>query len=685
MISKKKNLKATVRFVLIMFIFCTLVSYTGGIAVNAGISDEKHDLIEALYPILNDDVKREAVFDAIVKPGTYEMKNISTDSAAYDMADDINDILGVAASINRETLKTLLQDFYDYQLSSSSITKFALRQFKNGLDIEDDLYGTYRGFDTIKDRISTYTVNYLLFVNFVKEVKDIYDTLKSQPYNPLYLDGNKKIQIYDDLEALADIADLFTDDDRAEYYKERLLDLLDALNATASSTERENFAKNLNTHNLLDLSKKSHTPTDDDGSSGGGGGGGGGGGTPTPPTTPGTPAPQANSDGSSSVTVAASLNSTTGNTAATVSENIINQLLTLSKPQADGIKDIVIDVPKIDGAKSYTLNLPGNALAKSTASEEITIKTEAGNITLPSNIFANDDSVKNKNISLTITKVDKSTLPLELQQKIGDKPVIALSFTVDGVVKEYNNTNTPVTVSFNYKPTVAEAVDSEFLVVWYMDNAGNLIEVPSGRYDAASGTVSFTTTHFSKYVLAYNHKVFTDVDNTHWAKKTIEILASKGIARGTTDKTFAPYESITRGDYLAMLVRALGVNAVITENFSDIKATDINFKEIAIAKKLGITNGVGNNMFKPDKYITRQDLMVLTERALTALKKIKVKGTAADIEKFSDKSKVAGYARDSVATMIKEGILIGSGSEIGPVEKTTRAQAATIVYRIYNK
>lgn len=677
MVFKKKKLQLLARFTMVMFLIGILVSFTGTMTTDAGISKQKKTLISALYPLLDNDDKREKVFRIIVIPGTYTMKDVvSTANAAYTMADDINNELDAAARIDKETLKTLLQDFYEYQQANSSIAKFVLKQFEQGLDIQNDRYLTYNGFDTIKARIEEYTYEYLLFVNFVKEVKDIYGTVKSWSYNPLYLDEDKKIQIYDDLEELADIAGLFTDGVRASGYKARLLGLLVTLN-DSNPTEIENFAKNLNAHNLLDLSMKSHTPGDgDEGSSGGRG-------TTQPPTT--TPTPQANPDGSASAAITAALNNTTGNAAAAVSENVINQLVTLSKPQADGTKNITIDVPKVDGAKSYTLDLPGNAFSKAAASENIAIKTDAGSITIPSNIFANDESVKNKNISLTMAKVDKSTLSAELQQKVGDKPVIALNFAVNGAVKEYNNPNAPVTVSFKYTPTGAEAADTEFLVVWYIDSAGKLIEVPSGRYNAATGTVSFTTNHFSKFVLAYDHKTFTDMDNNHWAKKSVDVLASKGIAKGTSDKTFAPGDNITRGDYMAMLVRALGVNAAINENFIDVKITDVNFKEIAIAKKLGITNGVGSNKFNPDEYITRQDLMTLTDRALTVTKKIKEKGTPSDLDKFSDSPSVAAYARDSVATMIKEGIIIGSGNLISPKDKTTRAQAATIVYRIYNK
>ncbi|MFD1909848.1 S-layer homology domain-containing protein [Paenibacillus rhizoplanae] len=60
-------------------------------------------------------------------------------------------------------------------------------------------------------------------------------------------------------------------------------------------------------------------------------------------------------------------------------------------------------------------------------------------------------------------------------------------------------------------------------------------------------------------------------------------------------------------------------------------------------------------------------------------------GTAADLEKFSDKSKVASYAMGSVAAMVKEGLIQGGGNKINPAGNTTRAEAAVFLYRLYNK
>ncbi|HPW40743.1 MAG TPA: S-layer homology domain-containing protein, partial [Bacillota bacterium] len=95
--------------------------------------------------------------------------------------------------------------------------------------------------------------------------------------------------------------------------------------------------------------------------------------------------------------------------------------------------------------------------------------------------------------------------------------------------------------------------------------------------------------------------------------------------------------------------------------------------------------GTGNNKFSPDESITRQDMMVLTERALRMLKKLEVQGSASDLDRFADKTLIAAYATDSIASVVREELIVGSGDRINPLGSTTRAEAAVFLYRIYNR
>ena len=89
-------------------------------------------------------------------------------------------------------------------------------------------------------------------------------------------------------------------------------------------------------------------------------------------------------------------------------------------------------------------------------------------------------------------------------------------------------------------------------------------------------------------------------------------------------------------------------------------------------------------MFKPLEKITRQDMMVLTANALKIAGKISDTGNESDISKFSDKDKIASYAVEGVATLVKKGIVVGSGGNtINPLGNATRAELAAIIYKIY--
>ncbi len=134
-----------------------------------------------------------------------------------------------------------------------------------------------------------------------------------------------------------------------------------------------------------------------------------------------------------------------------------------------------------------------------------------------------------------------------------------------------------------------------------------------------------------------------------------------------------------------MLVRALGLEAEIgnVASFNDIEQSDYYYESLLIAKQLGIVTGVDGSSFNPKGEISRQDMMVIVARALKLAGKLQSEGSAEDLDGFLDASSVAGYAQASVAALISEGIIQGDGSSIHPAGSATRAQAAVVIYRIY--
>ncbi|MBQ2741408.1 MAG: S-layer homology domain-containing protein [Oscillospiraceae bacterium] len=112
---------------------------------------------------------------------------------------------------------------------------------------------------------------------------------------------------------------------------------------------------------------------------------------------------------------------------------------------------------------------------------------------------------------------------------------------------------------------------------------------------------------------------FTDLGNHSWAADAIDTLAADGIIKGTSENSFSPASNITRADFAILLVRAFKLTSDNTENFADVSASDYFASELAIARNTGIVGGIGDNKFAPRNTITRQDMMVMVYRALTAL------------------------------------------------------------------
>ena len=340
-----------------------------------------------------------------------------------------------------------------------------------------------------------------------------------------------------------------------------------------------------------------------------------------------------------------------------------------------------ITVPSIPGVHSYTANLPASSLSGSNGGA-LTLDAGLGSVTIPGNMLSGMGLTGE--VGITIGTDDKENLPDEVKTALGDRPILQITLTVNGRKTNWSNDSAPVTVSIPYTPTAEELANQEHIVVWYIDGSGNAVSVPNGRYNSETGTVTFSTTHFSRYAVAYVHKTFGDLGAVEWARKPIEVMASKGIISGTSAAGYSPSTNITRADYLMLLIKTLGLTADFEDNFADVKPGAYYYEAVGIAKKLGIAGGIGNNRISPQDPISRQDMIVMTARALEKFKGLQVTTDLTGLNQFGDKGDIAGYAMESLATLVKEELIAGSGGRLNPSSQTNRAEAAVFLYRIYD-
>ncbi|MFA5383350.1 MAG: S-layer homology domain-containing protein [Eubacteriales bacterium] len=182
---------------------------------------------------------------------------------------------------------------------------------------------------------------------------------------------------------------------------------------------------------------------------------------------------------------------------------------------------------------------------------------------------------------------------------------------------------------------------------------------------------------------------FTDLEG-HWAKDDIYSLAEKGIIGGMTATEFKPEEKITRAQFAKLLIKALNIevkkDAVLS--FSDVPAGAWYHDCVAAAVSAGLITGYSDSIFAPDNDITREQMAVILSRALTMkLPAMEVgDSTGQAIDKFTDKGDISSWAREGIALAVSSGIVSGvSADTFAPKAFVTRAQAAVMISRLYNK
>lgn len=344
-----------------------------------------------------------------------------------------------------------------------------------------------------------------------------------------------------------------------------------------------------------------------------------------------------------------------------------------------------IKMPSIPGVSSYSLGVPVAYLTTSSGGS-LTFGTNTGSITLPADMLAGVPGASGKAAQINIGKGDKTALSTEAQSKIGNRPIIQLSLTLDGVKTEWNNPNAPVSISIPYQPTPEELANPDSIVIWNIDGSGELICISNGHYEAATGTVTFETTHFSFYAVGYHPVRFDDVAAGAWYYDAVSFVAARGITTGTGNGNFSPNEKLTRGEFIVMLMRAYGIieDTNVADNFTDAGSAYYT-GYLATAKRLGISNGVGNNLFAPEKQITRQEMFTLLYHTLKSIGSLPEGTSSKTLSDFSDSGEIADWAKNAMMLLVETGTVTGSSDKLSPSDTTTRAEMAQVLYRLLGK
>lgn len=90
------------------------------------------------------------------------------------------------------------------------------------------------------------------------------------------------------------------------------------------------------------------------------------------------------------------------------------------------------------------------------------------------------------------------------------------------------------------------------------------------------------------------------------------------------------------------------------------------------------------NQFRPNSAITREEAAVFIARALRLAKAELSEGADAALEGFADHDQISTYAEGSIRALVEAELLQGDNGSLKPKGSLTRAEAAVLLYRIYN-
>lgn len=415
-------------------------------------------------------------------------------------------------------------------------------------------------------------------------------------------------------------------------------------------------------------------------SSGDIGGGGGSSGDSSSTTT-------STSDGITTTNTTVTGTTLSGITSSAITSSIMEDLIdTAQDAESAGYEAIVkINVTTTSSTKSVMLTIPGAELADLADKTDaaVTVNTTIGMVTFDADAVASiSDQAGSCDVVIAVEKVDVSTLSDELQGQIGNRPVYDFSVTADGrTFSSFGGGHVSISIPY----ALAAGEDENAVIVFYIDDSGEMLTV-RGAYNASTDTVNFSVAHFSKYGIGYNEVSFSDIGTGDWYAEAVIFIAARGITTGTEEDVYSPEATLTRAQFLVMLMRAYGLEPANDPSVNFADAGNYYYTNyLAAAKTLGITTGIGDNNFAPEHQISRQDMFTLLYRALNVLGELPDVATSETLSNFSDSAAISDYATDAFTTFVAAGIVSGSDGMLNPAGQSTRAQMAQVLYNLLSK
>jgi exopolysaccharide biosynthesis protein len=251
------------------------------------------------------------------------------------------------------------------------------------------------------------------------------------------------------------------------------------------------------------------------------------------------------------------------------------------------------------------------------------------------------------------------------------------SVSLKPVKGEETALNTPWVVNWRYS---IEAIDNRSVIMLYNTAVKKWQEQPAAvKGDGAAKVISAKVWGYGTLVLADDTRsapVFKDTAG-HWAGEAVSRLALSGVLKGFPDGLYEPGQAVTRAQFVTSLAAALNWPAPESITSFNDYIPDWAKPAVEAAAARGVIKGYPDGTIRPDAKITRSEMAVMIDRALSPREPV---GRIY----YKDLNEIPDYALGAVRRITEAGLLQGSEGYFNPLQGATRAEMAVAVDRVLN-
>lgn len=296
------------------------------------------------------------------------------------------------------------------------------------------------------------------------------------------------------------------------------------------------------------------------------------------------------------------------------------------------------------------------------------------------------DSLKDIQIEITFGKPTQKTIN-QIEKYVKDQCKMLnapMTFEVQAMAngKEIKLDTLNTYVVINTEVTAKEAEDITTAMIIGKD--GKMYHTPTNVYKKDNKYfVQVNSLLGGSYIFIENKVNYSDAEGK-WYEVAVNELGSRMITKCLEEGNMIQGDkAITRAEFAALLANALGLPQApeSADCFKDV-ANSSYLGEIGAAYQYGIIEGVSKDQFAPNKTITREEAMVMMQRAAEIAQ---LEGEKGQLEEFEDYSKVSEWAKEAVAFNVGSSLIVGSNNRLCPQSTITRAESMTVVLRMLQK